>query len=95
MRRAESDQFPLAGTRHRPRTGRDAPIRDVPIGDMANVRRDVPRYRILLLAELDDFVALRRNIGVARARLVIEAVLVRLAIALPMVRAMSSAQTTL
>ncbi|MEH3041748.1 MAG: EAL domain-containing protein [Sphingomonas paucimobilis] len=66
-------------------------IRDAP----AVVRRDVPRYRFLLLAELDDFVALRRNVGVSRARLVIEDVLARLAAALPMIRAMPLGQTTL
>jgi len=95
MRRAESDHFPLAGTGDRQGSGRIAPICDATSVDMATVRCDVPPYRFLLMAELDDFVALRRNVGVARARLVIDDVLARLTAALPMIHAMPSGQTTL
>ncbi|WP_082457131.1 EAL domain-containing protein [Sphingomonas sp. Leaf23] len=93
MRRAKSDHFPLAGTRHRPRSRRGAPIRDA--AGVANVLRELPPYRFLLLAELEDFAAFRRSVGVSRARLVIEDVMARLLRALPMMRATPSGQKAL
>ncbi len=66
-----------------------------PTVDVATILRDLPLYSFILLAELEDFVALRRSVGVPRARLVIEDVLARLEQALPTVRAMPSGQTAL
>jgi len=93
MPRAKSDHFPLAGTRNRPRSRRGTVIRDA-FGPVAMLR-DLPLYSFILLAELEDFVALRRSVGVPRARRVIDDVLARLELALPMVRAMPSGQTAL
>ena len=76
MRRAESDQFPRVGARDPSRSAGGA-----------SVGHAVPPYRFLLLAELEDFVALRRSVGVARARLVMDDVIARLETALPMIRA--------
>ncbi|WP_288410068.1 GGDEF domain-containing phosphodiesterase [uncultured Sphingomonas sp.] len=60
---------------------------------------DVPghrvTYRFILLAELEDFVTLRRSVGVSRARLVIDDVVARLVAALPLVRADRSGQAAL
>jgi len=95
MRRAKSDQFPLAGTGDHSRSGGRALIRDGSVIDLGDSRRRIPRYRFLLLAELDEFTALRRNVGVARARMVVEDVRMRLRTALPMIRAASVGQSTL
>ena len=95
MRRAKSDQFPLAGSRDHSRSGRRVVIRDLPPTEMAQVRHAESRYRFLLLAELEDFAALRRSVGVARARRVIEDVMARLATALPAIRALPSGPATL
>jgi len=95
MRRANSDQFPLVGAGDQSRSGGPVPIRDASVADMSQVRHEAPRYRFFLLAELDDFVALRRSVGVARARSVIEDVRMRLTTALPMIRAMPSGQSAL
>lgn len=94
MRRANPDLFPLAGASNRPRLHRDAAIRAAaePLIDAADVVRESSLYSFILLAELEDFVALRRSIGVSRARLVVEDVLSRLLIALPMIRARPSGQ---
>lgn len=97
MRRATSDQFPLVRARNRPRSQRGAPIRDLSAAaiDLTQLPRDLSLYRFLLLAELEDFVALRRSVGVPRARLVIADVVARLMTALPMIRAVSSGQTAM
>lgn len=97
MRRAKSDYFPLVGLGNRPRLRRATTIRSASAAsiDLTNMPRDGQLYRFILLAELEDFHSLRRSVGVPRARLVIEDVLARLAIALPTIRAMASGQTML
>ena len=86
MRRAKSDQFPLVGSRDHSRSSVGATIRDTPTSGIAAGANAVSQYRFLLLAELEDFAALRRSIGMPRARLVIEDVTRRLLKALAMMR---------
>lgn len=57
--------------------------------------RGRPLYGFILLAELDDFVTLRRSVGVPRARLVIDDVLARLVMAVPLARVVRSGQAAL
>lgn len=97
MRRAKSDHVPLVGTRHCPRSRRGVPIRDAAgaVSDLTNVLRELPPYSFLLLAELEDFAAFRRSVGVPRARLMIEDVMARLLLALPTLRATPSGQSAL
>lgn len=93
MRRARPDHSPPFGASNRPGSGRGASIR-MPSAP-APVSDGRPAYCFTLLAELEDFVALRRSVGVSRARLVIDDVLARLVPALTPARVVRSGQAAL
>ena len=82
MSRVRSDHSPLAGIASRQRPRRAVPA----LVDRRRLRRELPRYRFVLLGELEEFTSLRRAVGVARARLLIDDVAARLVTALPDLR---------
>ena len=84
MVRAESDHFPLVGTTGQ--AGARRPSRPFAVGNgpIAMQGETVAiAYRFLLLAEIADFQALRRAVGVVRAEAVLHDVIGRIAAAAP------------
>ncbi|MGN5375967.1 MAG: EAL domain-containing protein [Sphingomonas hengshuiensis] len=82
MPRIRSDHAPPAGNASRQRPSRS--VRSTI--DRRGLRRELPRYRFVLLCELEAFAALRRAVGVARARLLIGDVAARIIAAIPDLR---------
>ncbi len=83
MPRVRSDHTPPAGNASRQRPRRTI----LATADRRRLCRELPCYRLILLCELEEFVSLRRAMGVSRARLLIDDVAARLVAALPDLRA--------
>ncbi len=91
MPRVRSDHAPLAGIASRQRPRRTTSVSF----DRRRLHRQLPCYRFVLLCELEDFAALRRSVGVARSRLLIDDIAVRIVAALPTLRASAAGSNLL